>query len=132
MSIAVKYRDPIAVKPQRIPEPELRGRNWRKPQTYVIGWPDGIVKVGCTSLGRERWGRFLARGGSMLDLSFYVGADAVDAESWLEDRLSEKYQPAFRSKEESKPYLGSSGSGYMECYRVPVSDWPALIELARS
>jgi hypothetical protein len=98
---------------------------------YVVGWPDGIVKVGYTSQGRERWGKFLARGGVMLDISYFAGIDAVHAEVWLQEHLAARYPLAFDSKEESKPYLGSNGCGYLECYRIPVRDWPALVELAR-
>lgn len=134
MSLPVSAHHRITVKPKRLTEPEVSRSSgkWVRPQTYVVGWQDGIIKVGCTSHGRQRWGGFLTRGGTMLDLGYYAGADCVYAEVWLQERLADRYPLAFASKEEAKPYLGSNGAGYLECYRVPVSDWPALIELARS
>lgn len=116
-------------KPTRIPQPVIRPGNWRDPQRYVIGWPDGVVKVGCTDHGRARWGGFLNRGGVMLDISYFT--NHVHAEIWLREQLDAKYPRAFNSKEESSPYLGGKG-GYSECYRVPLSDWPELLELARA
>lgn len=125
----------IPAKPQtRLTEAEasLSSGKRVRPQMYVVGWPDGIIKVGCTSHGRQRWGGFLTRGGIMLDIGYYPGADSVYAEVWLQEQLEKTYQPAFRSKEEAKPYLGNSGAGYLECFLVPVSDWPAVVELSRS
>jgi len=113
----------------RIPRPVVRPGNWRDPQRYVVGWPDGVVKVGCTDRGRARWGSFLNRGGVLLDISYF--AIPAYAEVWLQEQLAKKYPLAFDSKEESRPYLGGKG-GYSECYRIPVSEWPALLELARS
>lgn len=116
-------------KPTRIPKPVIRPGNWRDPQRYVVGWPDGVVKVGCTDHGRARWGGFLNRGGVMLDIGYFT--NHVHAEIWLREKLDGKYPRAFSSKEEAKPYLGGKG-GYSECYRIPVSEWPALLELVRS
>lgn len=134
MSLPVSARDSITAMPNRLSEPELSRSSgkWHRPQMYVVGWPDGIVKVGYTSAGRKRWGGFLNRGGAMLDIGYYAGVDAVYAEAWLQEQLDAKYVRAFDSKEEAKPYLGSNGCGYLECFLIPVSDWPALVELARS
>lgn len=133
MSLPVSAHYRIAIKPERLSEPEVSRSSgkWVIPQTYVVGWPDGIVKVGCTSHGRKRWGSFLARGGRMLDIGYYAGADCVYAEIWLQERLAEHFPPAFASKEDAEPYLGSKGAGYLECYRIPVSDWRDLVEWVR-
>jgi len=77
---------------------------------------------------------FLNRGATMLDLALYqeLGDDLV-GEVWLQKRIHEMgYEFAFQGKEESLPYLGPSGGGYLECYRIPVEDWPKIIEVARS
>ena len=117
-------------KPERLAEPHRyrSSGKWYSPQVYVIGWPDGIVKVGSTSNGRQRWGKFLTRGGVMLDLAYFEDGDT---EVWLQEQIGALYPRAFQFKHESLPYLGD-GCGYLECYRIPVGDWPALIELARS
>ena len=108
------------------------GRNYY-PQRYVIGWSDGIVKVGSTWNGKRRWGRFTSRGGVMLDLAYYGPEHSdVDAESWLQHQMAKRYRRAFNSSGESTQYLGSSGSGYLECYAIPPEKWPEIIELART
>lgn len=125
--------DKRALKPKRLAEP-VRYRSagkWYSPQMYVVGWPDGIVKVGCTANGRTRWGKFLTRGAVLLDLAYFGGIDDMNAELWLQDQLEARYPRAFKSKAESLPYLGD-GCGYLECYRIPASEWPAVVELARS
>ena len=103
------------------------------PQRYVVGWNDGIVKVGSTWNGRQRWGTFLARGATMLDLAYYLptGGD-LDAEAWLQSHLEGRFARAFATKAEAAPYLGNGGAGYLECYAIPVGLWPEIIELARS
>jgi len=109
-----------------------RGRNLHS-QRYLVGWEDGIVKVGSTSHGRQRWGKFLNRGGTMLDLAYYADlSDDLRGEMWLERQIRNQYPPAFQHKEQSLPYLGPSGGGYLECFAVPVEDWPKIIELART
>lgn len=98
-------------------------------QRYVVGWADlGIIKVGCTSNGRARWGPFLARGAVMIDLACYECA--VDAEVRLDKALREFYRPAFRNKQDAKEILGSGGAGYLECLSVPVSEWAHVARLA--
>ena len=108
------------------------GRNLY-PQRYVIGWEDGIVKVGETWHGRRRWGAFLNRGGTMLDLAYYEYlGDALDGEIWLQSQLHKAYPMAFDDKSEAIPYMGPSGGGYLECFKIPPEEWPALIEIART
>ena len=115
------------------PMPHLSAGRHYIPQRYVIGWPDGVVKIGETWNGRRRWGRFLASGGAMLDLAYYEDlGDALNGELWLERQVRSEYSRAFRSKADARAHLGSAGAGYTECYAIPVDDWPRLIELARS
>jgi len=103
------------------------------PQRYVVGWAEGIVKVGSTWNGRQRWGTFLARGGTMLDLAYYgPSGDDLKSEAWLQGRIEERFARAFATKSEAAPYLGNGGAGYLECYAIPVTQWPEIIELARS
>ena len=109
-----------------------QGRNYYA-QRYLVGWRDGVVKVGSTSSGRRRWGIFLNRGATMLDLAYYAEfSDDLRAERWLRAYLLRLgYKPAFSDKSESLNHLGPSGGGYLECFAIPVEDWPRIIELAR-
>ena len=121
--------------PQRLDQPfhfTSAGKIY-SPQRYLVGWPDGIVKVGSTDNGRKRWGPFLRRGAEMLDLANY-GKDGSEmhAELWLQAQLRSRFSRAFASKPEAAPYLGSRGAGYLECYSIPVSRWPEIVDLARS
>lgn len=120
--------------PPRLPELDGHGigRSFG-PSRYVIGWPNGIVKVGHTNLGRRRWGMFLARGGVMLDLAFYESAHhPLEAEVWLHEAVSRMgYESAFSCKAEAEKYLGNRGAGYTECSLIPVTDWDHLIETAK-
>jgi hypothetical protein len=103
------------------------------PQRYVVGWPDGIIKVGETWLGKRRWGKFISTGGIMLDLAFYQDlGDSLRAETWLERQVRKEFRRAFMTKEDSVPYLGRSGCGWSECYAVPQERWPNIIEIART
>lgn len=115
------------------PVPHLsRGRHL-VPQRYVIGWECGVVKVGETWLGHRRYGKFLGRGGIMLDLAFYAHlGESLEAEGWLQNELSGIYEPAFSDRADASDLLGGAGAGHTECFAVPPSDWPAIVELARS
>ena len=112
-----------------VPTPHLsRGRRLI-PERYVIGWPDGIIKVGSTWFGRTRWGRFTSTGGTLVARNYYPHlGDSIEAERWLQDELAKDYPLAFRDAADAHPYLG--GSGWLECYRVPVCDWPKIEKLA--
>lgn len=102
-------------------------------ERYVIGWDAGIVKVGTTWNGSRRWGQFLSRGGLMLDRATYddLGQSRI-AEAWLRREIGKNYASAFSDKSDAEPYLGSRGAGYLDCYRVPTSDWPEIVDLART
>lgn len=115
------------------PCPHLSAGRYLIPQRYVVGWLDGIVKVGQTDLGRRRWGTFLFRGGIMLDLAYYSElADSSHAEIWLQKRLQERFKLAFTERRQAEPYLGGRGAGSMECFRIPMDRWHEVLELARA
>lgn len=102
---------------------------WYTPQRYVIGWRDhDVIKVGYTSIGRRRYGRFLTRGGELLDL--HTSTDALDAERHLQQALARYWPAAFGDSTEAVPLLGPRGSGWLECYRIPAADWPRVIAYA--
>jgi len=119
--------------PVESPTYHLSAGRYLCPARYLVGWPEGIVKAGSTwARGRQRWGGFLCRGATLLDLSYYADlSEPLLAELWLEQRIRSTYPEAFNSREEARPYLGGTGGGWTECYRVPVADWPALVALAR-
>lgn len=115
------------------PVPHLSAGRYLVPQRYVIGWPDGVVKVGNTWHGRRRWGRFVARGGKLIDLAHYEHlGEALEGEQWLQKQLARRYRPAFREKQDSLQHLGASGGGWLECFAVPPEDWPEILALAAS
>lgn len=104
--------------PPRAPQPvpHLSAGRILTDQRYVIGWPEGIIKVGSTSHGRRRWGTFLSRGGTMIDLANYAElGDSLQADN----------------KTQAAHILGSAGAGYLECFAVPRTDWAAVQQLAR-
>ena len=98
-------------------------------QMYVVGWPDhGIIKVGSTSRGRQRWGPFLCRGGVMLHLK--ECDDPGAEEDRVQSALAKLYDRAFRCKEEAAPFLGSRGGGYLECYLIPADEWDYVVSIS--
>lgn len=98
-------------------------------QRYVVGWPNlGVIKIGSTMNGRARWGTFLARGAALIDLACYDCS--TTAEAYLKSLIERDYAPAFQEKSEAKSILGNRGAGYLECYRVPVSDWHIVQRMA--
>lgn len=115
------------INPARIADPQVS-----LAQRYIIGWPDGVVKIGLTYYGKRRWGIFVGKGGTLLDLAHYKSkGDALTAELWLQDQVELTYPRAFGAKSESVRHVGKAG-GWTECYRIPASEWPALVELAGS
>lgn len=115
------------------PHPHLSAGRYLIPQRYLVGWPDGIVKVGKTNLGKRRWGPFLSRGGIMLDLAYYSTlGDSFTGEIWLQNRLQERFRLAFTERRQAEPYLGGGGSGSMECFRIPMDRWYEALQLARA
>ena len=97
--------------------------------TYVVGWPDhGIVKVGSTDRGRQRWGPFLCRGGVMLYLK--ECDNNLEEEVRIRGVLDQLYDRAFRCKEEAAPFLGNRGGGYLECYAIPADEWDYVVSIS--
>lgn len=120
----------LYANPLRIPEGTSGFR--LEPQRYIIGWPDGVVKIGLTWNGKRRWGIFIGKGGDLLDLATYSSKnDALEAEQWLHGEVSGAYPPAFSTKDQSSLHIGKAG-GWMECYRIPVQQWPSLLQIART
>lgn len=110
------------------PHAHYSAGRWLLSQLYIVGWPEfDVVKIGITSNGRERYGPFLARGAEMLLLSTYPFGDNLNEEQRMRELLSLRWPPAFESKEESMLMLGRRGSGWMECYRIPVDEWGGLV-----
>lgn len=113
------------------PEAYYSSGRWLLPQRYVIGWRDhDLVKVGTTTLGRRRYGMFLARGGEVLDLRNYKSCGDLDAELSLQSVLDDHWPRAFASRHEAAPFLGNKGSGWTECFRIPTHDWSRVLEHA--
>lgn len=113
------------------PVPHVSAGKILVPQRYVVGWPEGIIKIGSTSDGMKRWGPLLARGAVMIDLAFYPRLiEALEAEVWLLAQVRQRYERAFATKEEAKEHLGMRGTGYSECFLVPTAAWPDLSRLA--
>lgn len=115
------------------PAPHLSAGRLLTPQRYVVGWVDGVVKIGNTNHGQRRWGTFLARGGQMLDLAEYGELiHGLEAEQWLQAQINKKYRRAFTDRIQAAERLGNRGAGWYECYAIPTEDWPQLINLART
>lgn len=130
--MSAKYLD---WNPPRIDAPlnHLSAGRLLSPQRYVIGWPDGIVKIGETWHGSGRWARLLARGGQMIDLANYAElSHSTTAEAWLLNQMSKRYPRAFKHKSEAVEKLGLQGGGYLECFAIPSADWEDLKQIARS
>ena len=106
---------------------------WFLNQIYIVGWPDdGIVKVGVTSNGRERYGPFLNRGAEMISLTSHKGMAFLEIERHMHDEMGTRWPPAFESKHEASEYLGRQGGGWLECYSIPVTEWHDVIDLVRT
>ena len=116
----------------RLPAPNLSAGRNLVAQRYVVGWPEGIVKTGETWHGRQRWGTFLARGATMVNVAYYANLiDSVRSETRLYEALSERYRPAFTQRIDAIPYLGGQGAGWKECLAISKDDWDLLDDMAR-
>jgi hypothetical protein len=97
--------------------------------TYLVSWPadwaTSIVKVGITSRP-TRWRQFVSAGA---DLNLIVRSPtrfALDLERDSHDLLAIVARPAFKSKEQSVPYLRHHG-GWTECFEAePVTAMRAM------
>lgn len=112
--------------------PYMSAGRWHLSERYIVGWPDhGVVKVGTTSIGRRRYGLFLARGGTMIhNQAFPPGMHSFSSESRIERILAAAGPRAFADKTEAAPLLGNRGAGYLECYRIDTKFWPFIADLA--
>jgi len=86
-------------------------------QAYLVAWrSDLVVKAGYSAT--RRWRKFLTLGGTLI--AIHQPDDWHDAFSteatWLYT-LSRTGERAFTNRTEAVPYLGHSGSGWVECYR---------------
>ena len=106
---------------------------WFLNQVYIVGWPDlGIVKVGTTSNGRERYGPFLNRGAELISLTSHKGLSYLDIERRAHEVMETRWPLAFESKTEAAEHLGKGGCGWLECYSIPVTEWHDVIDLVRT
>jgi hypothetical protein len=97
------------------------------PTVYVVSWDaDRVVKVGYSD--RQRWRPFVIRGGRLVSLtSFDAFMDASNLEQDVHAVLRRHFRGAFGSARDAVPYLGSGGSGYLECYRMHPRHADALL-----
>ena len=106
-------------------------KRYRATHTYVVAWPDGVVKVGIAG-DKTRWSKFVSKGAALVMLmTFAKCADAIDAERSIEAKLSELGTPAFASRFDAQAHLGSGGGGYSECYRLGPTNGDALLAFLR-
>lgn len=112
-----------------VPRQRGTGRD-KRDSMYVVAWADrGMVKVGFSSDWRRRTGSYATHGGAVLAVVFFNNCDdAFQAELDAKDVLS-SYQRSFQSRFESTPFLGSSGSGWTECFDVPVGHHDVAAQL---
>ena len=99
-----------------------------KPTVYAVHWPDiNVFKIGFSE--RKRWRAFLNRGANLIGLldDFANASEGYDFEYACHIVSSEVCRPGFESSVEARPYLGGSGGGYVECYRVPGDLMPSEI-----
>jgi hypothetical protein len=101
------------------------------PTCYVVAWEsDRIIKAGYTAA--QRWRKFVARGADVVLLAdFPVSRPAFALESELFEYMRGSMTYAFETLAESRPYLGSDGGGYAECFRVSDSLPDAIAQCVR-
>lgn len=95
---------------------------------YAVAWPEhNLVKVGYSHL--RRWRTFTARGGLLiLNESFPTSTEAFAREASLHARIGAKAARAFNARGEAMPFLGGSGGGWLECYRMSVEEFTEVID----
>lgn len=118
--------------PMNDPIPSWRDAYGRKrpggDHVYVVRWPDGVVKVGW-SWYESRWSGFVNRGAKLIALFSSKHYEIAGLEPRLDRLLAECGRPAFASKNEAIDHLGSTGAGYLECYRVDESGLASFLYL---
>ena len=101
-----------------------------KPTVYAVYWPEiNVFKVGFSE--HQRWRMFVLRGAKILGLldNFDSFSQALNFEDACHLALWPTCRPGFSSAKEAAPYLGASGGGYVECFRVPGDLMPSEILL---
>lgn len=87
-----------------------------RPCVYIVEWPDGLMKIGYTAKGRYR--DFMRRGGRLVGLTEYPdGVTALEHEDYAHAVAKSIWPQAFTDRTQAVPYLGGTGSGWVECYR---------------
>lgn len=108
-----------------------RGK-WRTSQVYIVGWGSlGIVKVGVTDVGRNRFGPFIRRGGQLLHLEAFEGLEFSEQESRIKHALEKQWERAFTCKEEAEGILSGRGAGWTECFKINPEDWGRVLDIAK-
>lgn len=103
---------------------------WYLPQLYVIGWREiQVIKVGITSIGKRRYGRYLTRGGELLELLTFGGLGHLESEIRISSELEGQYELAFEEKADAIEFLGGRGEGWTECFSVPTDQWTSVLAL---
>lgn len=105
----------------------MGGYKKHNPTTYVVQWPDGVVKVGYTE--KQRWRKFVILGATVLaTYEFDSHVPAFAAEQMGLDWLAQHGAQAFGALADSRMHVGPDGGGYKECYRIgPGTDAQALL-----
>lgn len=84
---------------------------------YIVRWTEArFTKVG-VSLNESRWRAFVKRGGELLGVLTEPMPQATVIEGQMHAALVRAGAiPAFLTKADAAPYLGSNGAGWTECY----------------
>lgn len=86
---------------------------------YVVSWDsDGIIKIG--SSAAQRWRSFVIRGGRLVRLGLEGGMRYPQWPGEMQYHAAALTfaNQAFPSRLDAVPYLGGSGGGWLECYRL--------------
>lgn len=92
---------------------------------YIVHWPQiNVFKVG--SSDHQRWRAFALRGAKIIKLTrFDCPSCGYKFEGACHRAIWDVCRPAFGNATEALPYLGGTGGGYRECFRLPgdLSPW---------
>ena len=94
---------------------------------YVVGWRDrGIMKVGVTRQGPERWQAFVETGAEVLSLQESRAVAAYERAAL--ERMRALYPPAFKDAHQAAEVLARAG-GFTECFAVPLDQWGSALDI---
>lgn len=94
---------------------------------YVVGWRDhGIMKVGVTRQGPERWQAFVETGAEVLSLQESRAVAAYERAAL--ERMRALYPPAFKDAHQATEVLARAG-GFTECFAVPLDQWGSALDM---